>query len=326
MPGTGKTATVHEVIRGLQADKASAKFDFVEINGMKLQSPHDLYSRLLSELTGGRAPPHKAAEVLQALFTTPGSRPRVCVLLVDELDSLMTKHQTVLYSLFDWPGHKPAKLVVIGIANTMDLPERLLGRISSRMGSNRVPFKAYSRDQIELILKKRLGEAEALFEPDSIDMCARKVASLSGDVRRALQMIRRAAEVCQRLGKPKVTLDHVVQAVRELDGKITNKALAAGSLFERLFLLAVNKAAQAANVAAVDVADAVARFEQLLKSRPGIVLPASAQTRAMCVRLGELGLLHVKLGRQHRLTCALAIDVDEMEHVLSQDKDLRDVQ
>lgn len=37
--------------------------------------------------------------------------------------------QTVLYNLFDWPGRRGSRLSIIGIANTMDLPERLHPRI-----------------------------------------------------------------------------------------------------------------------------------------------------------------------------------------------------
>jgi origin recognition complex subunit 1 len=47
------------------------------------------------------------------------------VLLIDELDALVTKKQTLLYNLFDWPCHSHSRLLVIAIANTMDLPEKL---------------------------------------------------------------------------------------------------------------------------------------------------------------------------------------------------------
>jgi Cdc6-like AAA superfamily ATPase len=49
VPGTGKTATVLEVIRHLQQqaeDKTIPDFDFVEINGMKLTDPNQAYSIL----------------------------------------------------------------------------------------------------------------------------------------------------------------------------------------------------------------------------------------------------------------------------------------
>jgi Cdc6-like AAA superfamily ATPase len=46
---------------------------------------------------------------------------------------------------------------VVGISNTIDLPERLLPRVASRLGKQSVAFKAYtSRDLIE-ILKSRCG-------------------------------------------------------------------------------------------------------------------------------------------------------------------------
>ena len=46
----------------------------------------------------------------------------------------------VLYNLFEWPMRKSSRLAVIGVANTMDLPERLLPRIASRLGSRSYLF------------------------------------------------------------------------------------------------------------------------------------------------------------------------------------------
>ena len=59
------------------------------------------------------------------------------VLVVDELDVLVTQTQSVLYNIFDWRAYKASNIAVIGIANTMDLPERLLPKIASRLGSGR---------------------------------------------------------------------------------------------------------------------------------------------------------------------------------------------
>ena len=42
------------------------------------------------------------------------------IVLIDELDALVTKKQTLLYNLFDWPCHANSRLLVIAIANTMD--------------------------------------------------------------------------------------------------------------------------------------------------------------------------------------------------------------
>lgn len=50
VPGTGKTATVHEVIRSLQQaaeQEEIPSFNFIEINGMKMTDPHQAYVQIL---------------------------------------------------------------------------------------------------------------------------------------------------------------------------------------------------------------------------------------------------------------------------------------
>ena len=57
------------------------------------------------------------------------------VVLMDELDQLMTAKQDVVYNFFNWPTLAGSKLVVLAVANTMDLPERVMsGRVRSRLG------------------------------------------------------------------------------------------------------------------------------------------------------------------------------------------------
>ena len=72
----------------------------------------------------------------------------------------MTKKQTLLYNLFDWPCHQNSRLLVIAIANTMDLPERMQNKIASRIGNNRLVYEPYNKDQILTILKSRLADID----------------------------------------------------------------------------------------------------------------------------------------------------------------------
>lgn len=59
----------------------------------------------------------------------------VSVVLMDELDQLMTTKQDVVYNFFNWPTLVGSRLVVLAVANTMDLPERVMtGRVRSRLG------------------------------------------------------------------------------------------------------------------------------------------------------------------------------------------------
>ncbi len=52
-----------------------------------------------------------------------GQRPTL-VLLLDEIDFLLTKKQSVLYNLLHWPTAASARLLVIGISNTLDFADR----------------------------------------------------------------------------------------------------------------------------------------------------------------------------------------------------------
>lgn len=57
-------------------------------------------------------------------------------IIILQLDLLWTRRQDVVYNLLDWPTKSASRLIVLAIANTMDLPERLLmGRVTSRLVS-----------------------------------------------------------------------------------------------------------------------------------------------------------------------------------------------
>jgi origin recognition complex subunit 1 len=137
-PGTGKTATVREVVSQMNTAVDAEELDdfiFVEINGMKVTDPHQSYSLLWEALKGDRVSPAHALDLLEREFNNPSPRRVPCVVLMDELDQLVTKNQTVMYNFFNWPGLRHSRLIVLAVANTMDLPERTLtNKISSRLG------------------------------------------------------------------------------------------------------------------------------------------------------------------------------------------------
>jgi origin recognition complex subunit 1 len=201
-PGTGKTATVREVVASLQASVAEEEIDdfyFVEINGMKVTDPHQSYSLLWEALKGDRVSPSHALELLEREFSTPSPRRVPCVVLMDELDQLVTRNQGVMYNFFNWPQLRHSRLIVLAVANTMDLPERTLSnKISSRLGLTRITFPGYTHTQLMAIIQSRLeGVGQVIVEPDAIQFASRKVAAVSGDARRALDICRRAVEIAE---------------------------------------------------------------------------------------------------------------------------------
>ncbi|KAI3400497.1 hypothetical protein diail_3118 [Diaporthe ilicicola] len=201
-PGTGKTATVREVVSRLDESVRSDELDdfiFVEINGMKITDPHQAYSLLWEALKGQRVSPAQALDLLEREFSHPSPRRVPCVVLMDELDQLVTKNQGVMYNFFNWPGLRHSRLIVLAVANTMDLPERTLSnKISSRLGLTRITFPGYNHEQLMKIVQSRLeGVPGNIVEPDAIQFASRKVAAVSGDARRALDICRRAVELAE---------------------------------------------------------------------------------------------------------------------------------
>ncbi|KAJ8955846.1 hypothetical protein NQ318_005391 [Aromia moschata] len=237
VPGTGKTATVTAAINNLLGKKNIPKFSYVSINGMKLTEPRQAY--ILKQLDNKVVPWEQAQSILEERFTKRKKNMPV-VMLIDELDILCTKRQDVVYNLLDWPAKAKSQLMVVTIANTMDLPERLLmSRVTSRLGLTRLTFQAYTYKQLQEIVTKRLSGTDS-FNPDAVQFVARKVASVSGDARRALDICRRAAEIAEAEGKGQlVGMGHVIEA---LDAMITQpkvRAIKNCSRLEQLLMQSI---------------------------------------------------------------------------------------
>lgn len=201
-PGTGKTATVREVVAQLNAAVHTEEMDdfiFVEINGMKVTDPHQSYSLLWEALKGDRVSPSHALDLLEQEFSHPSPRRVSCVVLMDELDQLVTKNQSVMYNFFNWPALRYSRLIVLAVANTMDLPERTLSnKISSRLGLTRITFPGYKHTDLMEIIGTRLANVPGnIVDPDAVQFASRKVAAVSGDARRALDICRRAVEIAE---------------------------------------------------------------------------------------------------------------------------------
>ena len=272
MPGTGKTATTLEVIKSLLSQR-KYKFDFLHINAMSLTNPNLVYTIMYESIVGRRVAPANAALFLDEFFKKRDKQKiylnarnerkrttyvlkeadKACkkmrVVLIDELDALVTQKQTLLYNLFDWPCHQNSRLLVISIANTMDLPERMQGKIQSRIGQNRLVYEPYNQQQILTILRSRLADVHDIFEGKSLDFVARKVSMYSGDIRRSLQITKRSVEVCRDRhiakklpkGAPitKVIFSDVIEAFSELFNSKTVHVLQTLQRRESLATLAI---------------------------------------------------------------------------------------
>ncbi|CAH8645190.1 unnamed protein product [Heterobilharzia americana] len=197
VPGTGKTASVHAVLSTMHKlvvdsslESQIPAFQAIYVNGMRVNDPKQIYMQIYEQLTGLTATSKCASELLEREFchtvirkTSHGEDSnKPVILVIDELDLLCTRRQDILYSLFDWPTRQNSRrtLVVLAIANTMDLPERLLHpRVASRLGLTRLTFAPYSHEQLTRIVRHRLSSLSDLFQPRALELASRKVAAVS---------------------------------------------------------------------------------------------------------------------------------------------------
>ncbi|KAI6105020.1 P-loop containing nucleoside triphosphate hydrolase protein [Pisolithus croceorrhizus] len=267
VPGTGKTATVHAVVRELKRmaeNNETNPFTYVEINGLKVPEPSAAYNLLWEVVSGHnlaedghlRVSAREALKQLNRHFTAgarAGPGGHACVVLMDELDQLVTTKQDVVYNFFNWPTLIGSKLVVIAVANTMDLPERVMSGRSSMSdtfdpGMIRINFQPYTTPQLVEIVRARLDTATnslpsahthpPALSPDAIKLACMKVASISGDARRVLDVCRRAVELAyagERCGEAR----DVQSALAALQRSPTAAFLDTCSLHERIMLAAL---------------------------------------------------------------------------------------
>ena len=80
------------------------------------------------------------------------------LLILDEIDQLDSKNQDVLYTIFEWPSLARSKLVLVGIANMLDLTDRILPRLQGNAACrpDLLNFPPYTKPEIVEIINARI--------------------------------------------------------------------------------------------------------------------------------------------------------------------------
>lgn len=198
-PGTGKTSILTDTVAALSTKQKKVIF----INCLSSRNSQEIFKRIWCELNGKETAP-SLKETVAALEDSFTSRGSPVVLILDEMDSLSSKNQEVLYTVFEWPHLPKSRLVLIGVGNTLDLTERILPRLQARPEAipQLLQFVPYTKDQIAEVLQNRLAPLEAegvqVVNRMAVELCARKVSAATGDMRRALDICRGAVELAEK--------------------------------------------------------------------------------------------------------------------------------
>jgi len=336
-PGTGKTACLTKALDQLEGSKCK-KYQSYFINCMSIKCSQNIFSKVASELSGNSKPftSKDAQKYLETKCKSSG--PRI-LLVLDEIDQLESKNQDVLYKLFEMPFLQKSRLVLIGIANALDLTDRILPRLQSKSACKPMllQFSPYSKDQISEILKARIKEiGSSDIDPMAIQFCARKVHAITGDVRKALDILRRAVEVKEsiekkkkkagELDKPmKVTLAHVASVCSEVYGsRLSSTSSTTANSFplqQKLVICSLMVCLRDKKVKEVTTGKLHEVYSRVCKSRhvTGIT---NEEMSSVCTLLESQGIISIKKTKDKRNDkVTLRLQENEVEHAL-QDKTL----
>ncbi|CDK29168.1 unnamed protein product [Kuraishia capsulata CBS 1993] len=231
-PGTGKTAQTMSLLdwytdnaksqRGsiydVQIAGRISRVSVVKVNCMAVARPEDVYRIIHREISQSSKRQKLDSETLSKVLADKS----ICdmnIVVLDELDNLVNKNQQVLFELFTWASNHQQggpNLLLIGIANALDLTDRFLPRLkNNQINPEVLAFMPYTAEQTKEVIMNKLrilqkmtgGDLDAipLIQPVAITLCSKKVASNTGDIRKALDIIHRSLDVIEETTRSKVT-------------------------------------------------------------------------------------------------------------------------
>lgn len=223
-PGTGKTAVMHLVSKKLK-EMSKDGVNLFYLN-CKMRNVADTEYRLIAQLARelGEYVPVTGLptdHVYNLFFKALDKKGGIVVLVLDEIDALVEKiGDNFLYNLTRINEElKNTQVSMVGISNNLSFTNGLDPRVKSSLSEEELVFHPYNATQLQDILRKR---TESAFKDGSvgsgvIEKCAGLAAQEHGDARRALDLLRVAAEVAERENSEKVEERHVDVAESKID-------------------------------------------------------------------------------------------------------------
>ena len=259
-PGSGKTAQISKLIKYIQGNPTqvqSKTFKIININCMVINNPASIFQEILCQIQsklslGGHGRKPTCSDLHQFLKNSDNKFDHVVVIL-DELDHLITKDQQVLFELFNLVSNEDlsTKMLLVGISNALDLTDKFLPRLK-RNGINpkTLAFMPYTSDQIKLIIQTKLKELpQELFHPAAIQLCSKKAGAITGDLRKAFDICYKSIELVQlsstqQDGTQKVMISHVAKICSNSFGNNTLTRLSNLNLLQKVVLCCLYKCEQ----------------------------------------------------------------------------------
>ncbi len=217
--GTGKTLSVQyvsdEILKKSEELGVDVKFEYLNC---KLKKVADTEYRVLAALIrqlGGTIPSTglPTDQVWAKFIELVDSKKQLIVFVFDEVDQMIKKMDSnFLYSFTRLNQElSQAQISLIGVSNEVTFLENIDPRVRSSLGEEEFVFHPYNAIQLQDILNERCEAAfkEGVVADGVIAKCAAYAAREHGDARRALDLLRIAAELSERDGEKAIGEDYI---------------------------------------------------------------------------------------------------------------------
>jgi cell division control protein 6 len=301
--GTGKTASVKYL--GKEIQKADSKFNrvtYLYMNCEVVDTQYGVLQNIGNMFIGDfneRIPftGWSTERVYNILREKIDDTNRVVILVLDEIDKLVYKSgDDVLYHLSRINDDlQRAKVSLIGISNDLKFTEFLDPRVKSRLGEEKMVFPPYNAEQLKDILKQRsdLAFFSGVVEPAVAPLCSALAAQEHGDARRALDLLRVAAEIAERNGDDKVTEAHVYKAKNKIELDCVTEAIRTLPTQSKLVLMSIllNEDRGDGRLTTGDVYETYRELSQII----GVTVLTQRRVTDLISELDMLGIIHARV-------------------------------
>jgi cell division control protein 6 len=300
--GTGKTATVKYLQKEVEKAKKWSRVDYLymncEVTDTQYSVLQNMGNRLIEDFDE-RIPftGWSTERVYNILREKLDEERRVVVVVLDEIDKLIYKSgDDVLYHLTRINEDlKKAKVSILGISNDLKFTEFLDPRVKSRLSDEKMVFPPYNAEELKDILGQRADLAfdEGVIDESVTSLCAALAAQEHGDARRALDLLRVAAEIAERNNEDKITDEHVLRAKNQLELDCVIEAVKSLPTQSKLILLGIimNEEMGATRMTTGDVYN---MYKQLCR-RTGMSVLTQRRITDLISELDMLGLVSARV-------------------------------
>jgi len=168
------------------------------------------------------------------------------ILVIDEIDSLVSRNgDDILYS-FTRANERLLEngfISLIGISNSLTFKDKLDPRVRSSLSEEELIFNPYTVLQLREILNERsqLAFNEGSISQSSINLCAAVAGKENGDARKAIDLLRVAAEIAERERAKIVIEKHIREAQEKIEKDTNYEVIKNSTTHTKLVVLSILK-------------------------------------------------------------------------------------